>query len=96
MWCYDYRFVVVKSDPPRSYILIARSPFYAFMQKSHAPNLQLIWIDKLIGIEGEENTTQETRFANYLRQLFPADVRTMTVAARALGKTHTPCQVFRP
>ncbi|KAG0064947.1 phosphatidylinositol kinase- protein kinase tor1 [Linnemannia elongata] len=43
-------------------------------------------IDKLIGIEGEENTTQETRFANYLRQLFPADVRTMTVAARALGK----------
>jgi len=44
-------------------------------------------IDKLIGIEGEENTTQETRFANYLRQLFPADVRTMTVAARALGKT---------
>jgi hypothetical protein len=66
------------------------------MQKSHAPNLQLIWIDKLIGIEGEENTTQETRFANYLRQLFPADVRTMTVAARALGKTHTPCQVFRP
>ncbi|KAF9586443.1 phosphatidylinositol kinase- protein kinase tor1 [Lunasporangiospora selenospora] len=43
-------------------------------------------IDKLIGIEGEENTTQETRFANYLRQLFPADVKTMTVAARALGK----------
>ncbi|KAF9946390.1 phosphatidylinositol kinase- protein kinase tor1, partial [Modicella reniformis] len=41
---------------------------------------------KLIGIEGEENTTQETRFANYLRQLFPADVKTMTVAARALGK----------
>ncbi|KAF9435486.1 phosphatidylinositol kinase- protein kinase tor1 [Entomortierella beljakovae] len=43
-------------------------------------------IDKLIGIEGEENTTQETRFANYLRLLFPADVKTMTVAARALGK----------
>lgn len=43
-------------------------------------------IEKLIGIEGEENTAQETRFANYLRQLFPADVKTMTVAARALGK----------
>lgn len=53
-----------------------------------------LWIDKLIGIEGEENTTQETRFANYLRQLFPADVRTMTVAARALGNKYTPCQVF--
>ncbi|KAG0044728.1 phosphatidylinositol kinase- protein kinase tor1 [Gryganskiella cystojenkinii] len=40
-------------------------------------------IDKLIEIEGMENTT---RFANYLRHLFPADVKTMTMAARALGK----------
>ncbi|KAF9190501.1 phosphatidylinositol kinase- protein kinase tor1 [Haplosporangium sp. Z 767] len=43
-------------------------------------------IDSLIGIEDEDNTAQETRFANYLRQLFPSDVPTMTVAARALGK----------
>ncbi|KAG0362437.1 phosphatidylinositol kinase- protein kinase tor1 [Gamsiella multidivaricata] len=43
-------------------------------------------IDNLIGIEDEDNTAQETRFANYLRQLFPSDVPTMTVAARALGK----------
>ncbi|KAF9387898.1 phosphatidylinositol kinase- protein kinase tor1 [Podila verticillata] len=42
-------------------------------------------IDNLIGIE-YENNTQETRFANYLRQLFPSDVPIMTVAARALGK----------
>ncbi|KAG0356937.1 phosphatidylinositol kinase- protein kinase tor1 [Podila minutissima] len=42
-------------------------------------------IDNLIGIE-YENNTQETRFANYLRQLFPSDVPVMTVAARALGK----------
>lgn len=41
--------------------------------------------DNLIGIE-YENNTQETRFANYLRQLFPSDVPIMTVAARALGK----------
>lgn len=40
-------------------------------------------LDKLIDIEGMENTT---RFANYLRHLFPADVKTMTMAARALGK----------
>ncbi|KAG0343766.1 phosphatidylinositol kinase- protein kinase tor1 [Podila humilis] len=44
-----------------------------------------IIIDNLIGIE-YENTTQETRFANYLRQLFPSDVAVMTVAAHALGK----------
>ncbi|KAF9172143.1 phosphatidylinositol kinase- protein kinase tor1 [Mortierella sp. AD011] len=43
-------------------------------------------IDTLIGVEDEDNTAQETRFANYLRQLFPSDVPTMTVAARALGK----------
>ncbi|KAG0305000.1 hypothetical protein BGZ98_004718 [Dissophora globulifera] len=43
-------------------------------------------IDTLIGIEDEDNTAQETRFANYLRKLFPSDVPTMTVAARALGK----------
>ncbi|KAF8928817.1 armadillo-type protein [Dissophora ornata] len=43
-------------------------------------------IDTLIGIDDEDNTAQETRFANYLRQLFPSDVPTMTVAARALGK----------
>ncbi|KAF9352686.1 phosphatidylinositol kinase- protein kinase tor1 [Mortierella sp. NVP85] len=43
-------------------------------------------IDNLIGIEDEDNTAQDTRFANYLRQLFPSDVPTMTVAARALGK----------
>ncbi|KAG0243175.1 armadillo-type protein [Mortierella sp. GBAus27b] len=43
-------------------------------------------IDSLIGIEDEDNTAQDTRFANYLRQLFPSDVPTMTVAARALGK----------
>ncbi|KAG0095495.1 phosphatidylinositol kinase- protein kinase tor1 [Podila epicladia] len=42
-------------------------------------------IDNLIGIE-YENNTQETRFANYLRQLFPSDVPVMTVAARALGE----------
>lgn len=43
------------------------------------------FLDNLIGIE-YENNTQETRFANYLRQLFPSDVPVMTVAARALGK----------
>ncbi|KAK3827302.1 MAG: armadillo-type protein [Linnemannia gamsii] len=43
-------------------------------------------IDNLIGIEDEDNTAQETRFARYLRQLFPSDVPIMTVAARALGK----------
>ncbi|KAF9952831.1 phosphatidylinositol kinase- protein kinase tor1 [Mortierella alpina] len=43
-------------------------------------------IDSLIGIEDEDNTAQETRYANYLRQLFPSDVPIMTVAARALGK----------
>ncbi|KAF8978704.1 phosphatidylinositol kinase- protein kinase tor1 [Entomortierella lignicola] len=43
-------------------------------------------IDNLIGVEDEDNTAQETRFANYLRQLFPSDVPTMTVAARAIGK----------
>ncbi|KAF9582493.1 phosphatidylinositol kinase- protein kinase tor1, partial [Lunasporangiospora selenospora] len=43
-------------------------------------------IDNLIGIEDEDNTAQETRFANYLRQLFPSDVPIMIVAARALGK----------
>ncbi|KAF9116461.1 phosphatidylinositol kinase- protein kinase tor1 [Mortierella sp. AM989] len=43
-------------------------------------------IDNLIGVEDEDNPAQETRFANYLRQLFPSDVPTMTVAARALGK----------
>lgn len=42
-------------------------------------------LDNLIGIEDEDNTAQETRFANYLRQLFPSDVPIMTVAARALG-----------
>ncbi|KAF9279781.1 phosphatidylinositol kinase- protein kinase tor1 [Linnemannia elongata] len=43
-------------------------------------------IENLIGIEDEDNTAQETRIANYLRQLFPSDVPIMTVAARALGK----------
>ncbi|KAF9147911.1 phosphatidylinositol kinase- protein kinase tor1, partial [Linnemannia schmuckeri] len=42
-------------------------------------------IDNLIGIEDEDNTAQETRFANYLRQLFPSDAPIMTVASRALG-----------
>ncbi|KAF9437779.1 phosphatidylinositol kinase- protein kinase tor1 [Entomortierella beljakovae] len=41
-------------------------------------------IDNLIGVEDEDNT--ETRFASYLRQFFPSDVPTMTVAARVLGK----------
>ncbi|KAF9897442.1 phosphatidylinositol kinase- protein kinase tor1, partial [Lobosporangium transversale] len=40
----------------------------------------------LIGIDDDNNPAQETRFANYLRQLYPSDVPTMTVAARALGK----------
>ncbi|KAF9929593.1 phosphatidylinositol kinase- protein kinase tor1 [Linnemannia zychae] len=43
-------------------------------------------IDNLIGIEDEDDTAQETRFANYLRQLLPSDVPIMTVAAKALGK----------
>jgi FKBP12-rapamycin complex-associated protein len=46
-------------------------------------------LDKLIDIEGMENTT---RFANYLRHLFPADVKTMTMAARALGEADTSWQ----
>ena len=50
------------------------------------PITRSLWrIDNLIGIEDEDNTAQDTRFANYLRQLFPSDVPTMTVAARALG-----------
>ncbi|KAG0047331.1 phosphatidylinositol kinase- protein kinase tor1 [Gryganskiella cystojenkinii] len=42
-------------------------------------------IDNLIGIE-DDNTALDTRFANFLRQLLPSDVPTMTVAAKALGK----------
>lgn len=44
-------------------------------------------IDQLIDFDGEENTTKITRFANYLRIVFPGnDVQITTLAAKTLGK----------
>ncbi|KAI9143717.1 armadillo-type protein [Paraphysoderma sedebokerense] len=48
-------------------------------------------IDKLIEIEGEENATKITRFANYLRMVLPgSDPQAMVLAARALGRLASP------
>lgn len=42
--------------------------------------------DELIDIDGEDNTTKITRFANYLRMVLPGvDPQVSVLAARALG-----------
>jgi len=43
--------------------------------------------DELIDIDGEDNTTKITRFANYLRMVLPGvDPQVSVLAARALGR----------
>ena len=46
----------------------------------------ILAIDRLLDVEGEENTTKITRFANYLRIVLPnPDPTVMALAAKALG-----------
>ena len=48
----------------------------------------LLLLDQLIDIDGEDNTTKITRFANYLRIVLPgSDPQVSELAAKALGLT---------
>lgn len=47
----------------------------------------ILLIDRLVDLEGEENTTKITRFANYLRNVLPGnEIAVMAAASKALGR----------